>query len=488
MFKRRDSGDGGWAARTARAVLLIGVLASLAGACGAPEPESEVTLSDGAIVLQGGSLFDGTGAELVENPGIVIDDGRFVAIDGARAEDAVAAGAELIELGDGEVIVPGFFDLHAHYAIDLRGEGRIDETEVYPALFLANGVTSTFPAGEVQPERMRDLRLRIEAGEQVGPRLFNSGPYFGSDRVGWDPDIDAEGIHEEVDYWVEQGARGFKAKGITAPHLQALIERAHHHGLTVTGHLGSGIRESVNPRDAIHMGIDRVEHFMGGDAMTADRSAYASLVEMTPDMPEFERIARLYIDEGVFFDATIATYGYYGEREPEELYEYFEDEMGYLTPYARELVESRLPRPINESFEQIYRVKKQLIRRFYELGGGDHITLGTDHPSWGEYFTPFGVHRELQVFVLAGIPPASALRFGTLNAARALGVADELGTIEEGKLADLVVLRGNPLEDIQNTRHPRVVIKDGRSYDPEVLLNQSRGQLGPNGPDELENW
>lgn len=74
------------------------------------------------------------------------------------------------------MILPGFFDLHAHYAVDLRGEGRVDETEVYPTLFLANGVTSTFPAREVQPEKMRDLRLRIEAGDQAGPRLFNSGP------------------------------------------------------------------------------------------------------------------------------------------------------------------------------------------------------------------------------------------------------------------------------------------------------------------------
>lgn len=461
------------------------VCCSLVAACGAGEPAGE--LPGDALVVQGGALFDGTGDALVPNPGLVIADGRFEAIDADAAEQAVEAGAVVIQIGEDEVILPGFFDLHAHYAVDLLGEGRVDETEVYPTLFLTNGVTSTFPAGEVQPEKMRALRLRIEAGEQVGARLFNSGPYFGTAREGWDPEITAEEIHAEVDHWVEQGARGFKAKGIAPQHLQPLIERAHHHGLTVTGHLDSGFRESVNPRDAIHMGIDRVEHFMGGDAITADRSAYASLVEMTPDMPEFERIAQLYIDNGVNFDATISAYGYFGERDP-EVYTYFREEMKVLTPFAREQVESRLPRRVNQQFERIYWVKRDLIRRFYELGGGDLITLGTDHPSWGEFFSGFSVHRELHAFVLAGIPPASALRFATINAATALGVQDELGTIEAGKLADLLVVMGNPLEDIRNTRHPRLVMKGGEIYDPDQLLSGAEGRLGPTGPEDVEDW
>ena len=79
----------------------------------------------------------------------------------------------------------------------------------------------------------------------------------------------------------------YEAKGVTPDELRALIERAHFHGLTVTGHLDSGNRNSVNPRDAILMGIDRIEHFMGGDAFTPDKSAYASYEHMTFDTPEF---------------------------------------------------------------------------------------------------------------------------------------------------------------------------------------------------------
>ena len=181
------------------------------------------------------------------------------------------------------------FDLHAHYAIELFNAGRKDETVAYPSLFLANGVTATFPAGEMDPNAMHDLRVRIENGLEPGPRLLNSGPYFGTARPGWDRNITAQQIYAEVDHWAELGAKGFKAKGITPDELRALIERAHFHGLTVTGHLDSGNRNSVNPRDAILMGIDRIEHFMGGDAFTPDRSAYASYEHMTFDTPEFER-------------------------------------------------------------------------------------------------------------------------------------------------------------------------------------------------------
>ncbi|MGH7575473.1 MAG: amidohydrolase family protein, partial [Longimicrobiales bacterium] len=310
----------GWLARLVRIGRAASVLAACAvTACASGERQDDAV--GDVLVIRGGWLFDGTGEEAVRNRGIVIHDSVFADVNVDVSETALE-GARVIELTDDEFIIPGMFDLHAHYAVDLLGEGRVDEDRVYPALFLGNGVTSTFPAGEVQPERMRDLRLRIERGEQVGPRVFNSGPYFGSAREDWNDATTAEEIAAEVDHWVSQGARGFKAKNIETRHLEPLIESAHRRGLTVTGHLGSGWRGSVNPRDAILMRIDRIEHFAGGDAMTPDRSAYASLVEMTPDMPEFQEIVELFIERGVNFDATLSAYGYYGRRDP-EVYTYF---------------------------------------------------------------------------------------------------------------------------------------------------------------------
>ncbi len=434
------------------------------------------------FVVRGGRLFDGLGDELVENEGIVIRGGKILTVGVGEVE-----GGHLLELDDDLTIVPGFFDLHAHYAIDLFGAGRVDDTEVYPRLFLGNGVTSTFPAGEVDPEEMRELRMRIDRDEAIGPRIYNSGPYFGRWRRGWRRSTTASEVRAEVDHWAELGVRGFKAKGLGPTLLPVLIERAHLHGLTVTGHLGSGWNGSVNPRDAIAMGIDRVEHFLGGDAMPADVSSYESLEKLDPDTPEFARIAKLFIDHGVYFDATLTAYGYFGERE-EQVFGDFADERAYFTPYVQELVAKRGKRPVNEQFERIYHVKRKTIKAFYDAGGGHLITLGTDHPSWGEYVSGFAVHRELHAFVLAGIPPADTLRIATINGARALGVGDQLGTIEAGKLADLVVIRGDPLADIRATRDVRMVVKAGKLYAAPALLGSVKGKLGPAGPEEDEEW
>lgn len=437
------------------------------------------------VVVTGGWLFAATSADRVRNPGILIRGGKFLRVGGDLS--VASPNAERVVVADSETIIPGLFDLHAHYAIELFGAGRKDETVAYPSLFLANGVTSTFPAGEMDPNAMRDLRIRIDNGLEPGPRLMNSGPYFGTARPGWNRNITTEQIYAEVDHWSELGVKGFKAKGITPDELRALVERAHMHGLTVTGHLDSGNRNSVNPRDAIMMGIDRIEHFMGGDAFTPDKSAYASYEHMTFDGPEFAKIAALYKEHHANFDATLSAYGYYGKKDP-EVFTYFADEKKFLTPYMRAILDARAPRQVNQQFENIYWTKRKEVKAFYDAGGGDLITLGTDHPSWGEYFTPFSVHRELQSLSLSGIPNAAVLRIATINSARAMGLGDRLGTIEAGKWADLVVVRGNPVADIKRTRLPRVVIKAGRIYDPAALLKSVEGKIGPASPADSAAW
>jgi imidazolonepropionase-like amidohydrolase len=437
------------------------------------------------VVVTGGWLFASTGNQRVHNPGILIRAGKLLRVGGDLS--IAAPDAERVQLADSETVIPGLIDLHAHYAMDLFNAGRKDETKAYPALFLANGVTSTWPAGEMNPDSMRALRISIDRGLEPGPRLLNSGPYFGSARPGWKQDISVDSIYAEVDHWAEMGVRGFKAKGIKAYQLHALIERAHMHGLTVTGHLDSGFGTSVNPRDAILMGIDRIEHFMGGDAFTADKSAYASYEHMTFNTPEFKRISDLYKSQHVNFDATLSAYGYYGKKDP-AVYTYYTDEERFLTPYMRGVIAARPPRPVNQQFENIYWTKRKEVKAFYDAGGGDLITLGTDHPSWGEFFTPFSTNRELLSLSLSGIPNAAVLRIATINNARAIGMGDRLGTIEAGKWADLVVVRGNPLADIRRVRLPRLVIKAGRVYDPEALMKSVEGKIGPASAADTAQW
>ncbi|MCP3979246.1 MAG: amidohydrolase family protein [bacterium] len=434
--------------------------------------------ADDDLVVRGGRLFDGTSDTLVDNPGIHVENGRIVRIGG----EAPAAAHELT-LKDDDTILPGFFDLHAHFNMTLVDKRR-DEVDVMPLIYLANGATSVFPCGEFDPVAMLGARRAIDRGDKVGPRIYNSGPYFGPARPGWKADVSAQKIRDEVDYWAEQGVRGLKVKRISASHLEVLLERAHAHGLTVTGHLDSGFNDTVNPRDAILMGIDRVEHFLGGDAITADRPAYDSLLHVTPDTPEFARIVDLFLQRRVYFDATLSAYGYFGERGP--VYEKWTDERRFFTPYTREVTEGRSQRI--EKFGTVYQVKRRTLKAFFDAGGGDLITLGTDHNSWGEFLPGFSVHREMHAMVLAGIPAAEVLRIATINGARALGLGDRLGTIEPGKWADLVVVRGDPLDDIRRTRTVHTVVKGGDVFVTADLLRQAEGRLGPADANAAGDW
>jgi len=436
-----------------------------------------------AWCLRGGRYFDVERGALVANEGITIRADRIIGL--GRPEDS--AGVRFVDIDEDHVVLPGFFDLHAHYAVDLFGGGRVDETTVNPLLFLANGVTTTFPAGEVDPERMHALRAAIESGQQAGPRLLNSGPYFGRWRRGWDDARSPASVAAEVDAWSERGVRHFKAKGIGAAHLEALIDAAHEHGATVTGHLGSGYRGSVNPRDAIELGIDRIEHFLGGDALPASRSAYASLAELDTETPEFRAIARLFIDRGVYFDATMSAYGYFGAQDP-EVFTPFTDEQRFFTPFVRAHVAKQPARAAMEIMERVYRVKRKSLLAFHDAGGAHLITVGTDHPSWGQYLAAFGYHRELHCLVLAGLTPAAALRCATINGARALGHAGDSGSITVGKLADLVVIAGDPLEDIRATREVLTVVRAGVAHDASDLLRAAEGKLGPLDESTVADW
>ena len=346
----------------------------------APSPVPVVEALAGDVALVGGRLFDGLGDALRANPGILVRNGVIVQVGYDPAEIG-AESVRIVPLDDDQTVLPGLFDVHAHYGVDLFGEGRVDEYEVNPSVFLANGVTSTFPGGEVDPEGMLEARREIDAGLRPGPRIFNSGPYFGTARPGWRAELmSADSIRSEVDYWAARGASGFKAKGIAPQHLAPLIDQAHLHGLPVNGHLDSGMSDSVNPADAIAMGIDRIEHFLGGAALPAERSAYASLEALELSDPrtssEMRDVARLYVEHGVFFDATLTAYGYFAPDVDPTMYERWFDEMALLTPYARHAVESRLPRIRSDQFARIYEVKLSTVKAFYDAGGGPWLTLG----------------------------------------------------------------------------------------------------------------
>lgn len=425
------------------------------------------------LYITGGYYFDTESGQMIPNQGIIIKSGKFMALNESLSD---TQGFEVLNLSDDQYILPGIFDLHAHYRVTFDGVRR-DEVEANPIIFLANGVTSTFPGGEIQPEVMLEARRAIDRGEKVGARIHSSGPYFGTAFPGWDRSTTVEDVYATVDKWAELGASGFKAKGINPVLLQALIERAHVHGLTVTGHLDSGYRNSVNPRDAIAMGIDRIEHFLGGDALPDSVSAYATLQDLDLNNPQTAALIDKEIDwfiaHNVYFDATLTAYGYYGHRE--KFYDYWHNERKYLTPYAFEITKDT--RQELGMFQKIFDVKKKTVKRYFDKGG--KITLGTDHPSVGEYIPGFSSHREMEALSSIGIPNADILKIATINGAEALRISDKLGSISVGKLGDLFVVTGNPLTDITNTRNVQWVVKGGTKFNSAELLKSAEGKMGP---------
>ncbi|MEL7496703.1 MAG: amidohydrolase family protein [Planctomycetota bacterium] len=435
-------------------------------------------------LIVGGNVFRTTPGTFEPNSGIAINDGRFIKT-GINPKDFQAKNT--IELKDDQYILPGLIDCHAHYNVRLIRKRR-EEFQYMPILYLANGATVTFSCGEFDPEAMYRLRKQIENGKQIGPRLINSGPYFGRARPGWRGQKPAQEIRDEVDFWAKKGVGGFKAKSIDPKSLQVLIDQAHKHGLTVTGHLDSGYRGSVNPRDAVTMGIDRIEHFLGGDAMPDSQSAYASLQNIRSGTPEFKKITQHFLDHKTVFDATLTAYGYLGEisSETHEEYDYWIDEREFFTPYMQKIARNRKPMRGMDIYQKIYRAKQKTIADFHSAGGT--ITLGTDHVSNGNFVAGFGVHRELDAFVRNGISPVDAIRIGTINGAKAFGIEKDHGSIEDGKIADLFVIQGNPLDSIRNTRNVQKVMRAGTLHDAKELLESVKGKLGPSTKDEEKNW
>ena len=378
-------------------------------------------------------------------------------------------------------------DLHAHYNLDLVDHGRVEEVVYNGIVFLANGVTSTWSAGEYYPERVIAQRDRIDAGEAIGPRLFASGPYFGAfrceynikiaadDCIGWPNDITEDEIRQEVDTWAEQGVVSIKIKQATPGEMKLLIEQAHKRGMTTTAHLANyNVEYDVDLRDAILMGLDRVEHQL-------------TLGSGGPRSAEMRQMIDLLLAHDVYYDANLQMYGGINERRAHQADMLWTDESRYFTPYAQVLLEKRGP-PLPESEPEEFAQRVLELKSLFDAGGAHLLIVGTDEPVYTNLLPGFAYHRELLAMTYAGIPPAAVLKAATINGARALGIDSRLGSIEAGKLADLTVVHGNPLDDIKAARDIKHVFKDGVAYDPAELLRSAEGKIGPVGVDDHADW
>jgi len=448
----------------------------------------ETNAAQKQTIIQGGWLFDGISDTRRPNTGIVIENGKIIAVDVTVSQHDLT-GATVIKLDKYETILPGMIDLHAHYNLDLIDKGRVEEVVHNGTIFLANGVTSTWSAGEFYPERVLAQRDKTESGEAIGPRLFVSGPYFGGfrceynvkvaedDCIAWPNDISEQEIRDEVDKWFKLGVISIKMKQATPGEAKIIIEQAHKNGMTVTGHLANyNVEYDVSTRDAILMGVDRVEHQLT-----------LALGKNDPRAAEMQQMVDLMLKHQVYYNANLQMYGSIIQRNKHLSEMIWVDEAQFFTPYTQTLLEERGP-PEPESEEAEFSQRVLEVKTLYEQGGGNLLIVGTDEPVYTSLLPGFAYHRELLAMTYAGIPPVAVLKAATINGATALGVDNKLGSIEVGKLADIIVVNGNPLEDIKAARNIRMVLKEGVAHDPESLLRSAVGKIGPDGPDDHRDW
>ena len=440
------------------------------------------------IVIRGGWLFDGVSNERRRNTGIIIRDGKITDVD-VDASQMPPAGAELIELSDSMTILPGLIDLHAHYNLDVVDKGRVEEVVYNGTIVLANGITSTWSAGEYYPERVIAQRDLIDAGKAIGPRLFASGPYFGAfrceytikvsadDCIGWPNDITEKEIRAEVDHWAAQGVISLKIKQATPAEAKIIIDQASKHGMTTAGHLVNyHVEYDVTTREAILMGMGRIEHQLTPATSTTD-----------PRAAEYPEMVDLMIKHQVYYGANLQMYGGIIQRKKNLAGMIWTNEAKYFTPYAQKLLEER-GEPGPESQDAEYQQRVLELKALYEAGGENLIIVGTDEPVYTNLLPGFAYHRELLALTDADLPPVAILKAATINGATALGLGDKLGSVEAGKLADIIIVKGNPLKDIKTARNVQIVIKEGVAHNAEDLLRSAEGKIGPSGPADHADW
>jgi imidazolonepropionase-like amidohydrolase len=416
----------------------------------------------GPLAITGARFLDPVSGAVRPGTTVVITGDRVTAV-GADGQVAVPADAEKID-AHGRTLLPGLWDSHVHLS-SLDG-----------LLQLAAGVTSVRDlANDV--DYLQDLRRRFESGEALGPRVLMAGfmdgpgPYAGPTKVLVDKKEDALAW---VDRYAKLGYVQIKLYSSLDPALvPPIIERAHSLGLRVSGHIPYGL----NAEQAVRAGFDEIQHanflllnFLEGvDTRTPARFTEVAKQAAGLDLKS-ERVQSflaLLKEKGTVVDPTLNAFEGMFIGRPGQLDPGFTSVVDRLPPQVRRgLYTGGLPVP--EGMDQRYRdswgAMLGIVRELYEHG--IPIVAGTDS------LAGFGLHRELELYAQAGIPPLDILRAATIVPARVMKRDKELGTVEPGKLADLILVDGQPDQKISDIRRVVLTIKGGVVYDPAALYRE----------------
>ena len=420
---------------------------------------------------------------------------RIVAV-GPAGEVRIPDGADVID-ATGGYLIPGLWDMHVHsvenVAVDM-GERSVAAADWHFPLFLAHGVTGVRNmndgTGDVTLELTTSVRHKLAEGDLRGPpRFLSAGPSIDGDPpLGSNPVVvrTAAEARAAVEQLVSNGADLVKVyENLSREAYFAIVDEARRRGIPVDGH----VPFRITPEEAANAGQRTVEHpdaLAAGcsSAAEAERKRFASVLANYDSLPDGEKFLAMFRHVRALYDSrdpgacasAIEAYRRNGVAVTTDLVAY------HHVVHAEQVLSDRarmrlVPQAIRRNWEnslgsEAFREFQSILRPIVPLEL-ENVRLANEAGVLLLAATDVGVplqvpgislHVELERLVEAGLSPLKALQSATLNPARVLKMADSLGSIEPGKLADLVLLDANPLENIRNTQKIRAVVADGRLY------------------------
>jgi imidazolonepropionase-like amidohydrolase len=455
-----------------------------------PLTKSFTTVDSPIVALQHVRVIDGTGAAPAADQTILIENGLIKEI-GAANSVSVPAGAHVLDL-TGRSVIPGLVGMHDHmFYPTASGAGPVEGAPAlygemgfsFPRLYLAGGVTSIRTTGSLEPYTDLALKKMIDTGKMPGPKIHITGPYL--EGVGsFTPQLhELSGPDDAVrlvNYWIDEGATSFKAyMHITRAELGAAIKAAHARGIKVTGHLCS-----VGFSEAAELGIDDLEHGLvvdqefnpnrQPDVCPPDADGHPSMEKMDIESEPVQAVIRKLVQHHVAVTSTLVIFETFAANRP-PLQDRVLQAMSLPSRADYLAVRTKIA-GADGNGAMLLKKEMQFEHDFVKAGG--LLLSGEDPTGYGGALAGFGDQRQTELLVEAGFTPLEAIHIATQNGAEFLGEADRIGTLKAGKVADLVVIKGNPSQKIEDIENVELVFKDGIGYDSQKLIESVRGAVG----------
>ena len=447
-----------------------------------PAVKAFVTVDAPVFALVHVRVVDGTGQPAREDQTIVVAGGRIQAL-GDSNSTTVPSAAKIIEARD-YTVIPGLVGMHDH---TFYPAGQLHYNTLAfsaPRLYLAGGVTTIRTTGSIEPYTDLNLKKAVNEGRIPGPRMHVTGPYLegpGAYTLDMHELTSPEEARRMVQYWADEGVDDFKAyMNITSAELAAAIDEAHKRGKKITGHLCS-----IGFREAAALGIDDLEHGLVVDTeftpgkkpgvCPATPEARESLLKLDVKGPEIQQTIRELVARRVAVTSTLPVFEtFVPDRPPLQ-----RRVLDALAPEIKAdylAARKRTAEATNPARAGMLKKEMEFEYEFAKAGG--MLLAGLDPTGYGGVVAGFGDQREVELLVEAGFTPLEALKIATQNGASYLGEIKEIGTLEAGKRADMVLIKGNPAKDIADIEKVETVFKDGIGYDSAKLIESARGSVG----------